>query len=345
MWRNELRKLWSRGEAAIGIWTTSGSSLLAEAIAPAGPDYVVIDAQHGFMGPDAIRMCLLALARTSPTPLVRVPTSEPGFIGQMLDAGAHGVIVPMVETPDDARRAVAACRMPPAGQRSFGPIRAAQSFDRDPATLSNEVLCIVMIETAQGVDHVDDIVAVAGVDGVCIGPADLAISYGLSPGLSPTTWTSGHAMTIGSDWRPLFPGCRRVHRRARAADTVQQFRIHRRVPAKFPPHLSSRYCFSTDYPHIEGGTDVKRKFVQMLSPFGDEIVQRYFVKNSALLIPPLEEITGRWPRTAPQPRASSSSSPPPDRLGHRHLRPPRHAGQQHPASLMFHAGGACAMVV
>jgi 4-hydroxy-2-oxoheptanedioate aldolase len=180
---NALRDIWAKGHAAVGIWTTSGSPFMTELIGLAGPDYVIIDAQHGFLGSDTARLCLLALARMPVTPLVRVPSPDQAFIGQILDAGAHGVIVPMVETAEHARKAVAACRMAPYGNRSFGPVRASQTFGRDPATLSREVLCIVMIETADGVTNVEEIVAVDGVDGVCIGPADLAISYGLPPGL------------------------------------------------------------------------------------------------------------------------------------------------------------------
>jgi 4-hydroxy-2-oxoheptanedioate aldolase len=156
---------------------------MTELIGLAEPDYVVIDAQHGFLGSDTARLCLLAMARMTATPLVRVPSADQPMIGQMLDAGAHGVIVPMIENAQDARNAVAACRLAPGGVRSFGPVRASQTFGRDPAVLGAEVLCIVMIETAEGVANAEEIVAVDGVDGVCIGPADLAISYGLAPGL------------------------------------------------------------------------------------------------------------------------------------------------------------------
>jgi 4-hydroxy-2-oxoheptanedioate aldolase len=179
---NRLKNTLSEGKPAVGIWTNSGSPFMTELIGLANPDYVVIDAQHGFLGSDTARLCLLALARMAATPLVRVPSAEESFIGQMLDAGAQGVVVPMVESADQARRAVAACRMGPRGRRSFGPVRASQSFGRDPEVLSNEVLCIIMIETADGVSNVEEIVAVEGVDGVYLGQADLAISYGLPPG-------------------------------------------------------------------------------------------------------------------------------------------------------------------
>jgi 4-hydroxy-2-oxoheptanedioate aldolase len=179
---NNLRNKLGAGQSAVGIWTNSGSPFMTELIGLADPDYVVIDAQHGFLGSDTARLCLMALARMTTTPLVRVPSGDEAFIGQMLDAGAQGVVVPMVESAEQARRAVAACRMAPSGRRSFGPVRASQTFGRDPAVLSSEVLCIVMIETADGVADVERIVAVEGVDGVCIGQADLAISYGLAPG-------------------------------------------------------------------------------------------------------------------------------------------------------------------
>jgi 4-hydroxy-2-oxoheptanedioate aldolase len=179
---NNLKNKLSAGQTAIGIWTNSGSPFMTELIGLAEPDYVVIDAQHGFLGSDTARLCLLALARMTATPLVRVPSGDEAFIGQMLDAGAQGVIVPMIESAEQARRAVAACRMAPSGRRSFGPVRASQTFGRDPEVLSSEVLCIVLIETADGVANVEEIVAVEGVYGVCIGQADLAISYGLVPG-------------------------------------------------------------------------------------------------------------------------------------------------------------------
>jgi 4-hydroxy-2-oxoheptanedioate aldolase len=179
---NNLRNKLSAGQPAVGIWTNSGSPFMTELIGLADPDFVVIDAQHGFLGSDTARLCLMALARMATTPLVRVPSADEAFIGQMLDAGAHGVVVPMVENAEQGRRAVAACRMAPTGRRSFGPVRASQSFGRDPGVLSSEVLCLVMIETADGVTNVQEIVDVEGVDGVCIGQADLAISYGLAPG-------------------------------------------------------------------------------------------------------------------------------------------------------------------
>ena len=196
MWVNGLRNIWARREVAVGVWTTSGSPVVVECLVLTQPDFVIIDAQHGMLGPDAVRACLMALARSSVTPLVRTPPCDPAFIGQMLDAGAHGVIVAMVESPEDARRAVAACRYPPSGERSFGPVRASQSFGRDTASLEREVLCIPLIETALGVENAEEIARVPGVDAICVGPADLAISLGMSPAGSPVPGV--HADAIAS---------------------------------------------------------------------------------------------------------------------------------------------------
>jgi 4-hydroxy-2-oxoheptanedioate aldolase len=158
---------------------------MAEILSLEGPDFVILDAQHGMFGHGTVIECLIALARTGVSPIVRVPSADGAYIGQVLDAGAHGVIVPMVESEESARGAVAACRIFPAGNRSFGPVRASQAFGRDPIRLGEEVLCLVMVETATAVARIDEICSVPGVDGVFIGPGDLAITYGLAPGLEP----------------------------------------------------------------------------------------------------------------------------------------------------------------
>ena len=115
--------------------------------------------------------------------MVRVPTNEPGIIGRVLDAGALAVVIPLVNTPEDAAAAVAACRYPPAGTRSMGPVGAGTRHGRGLLRpIANEhVACIPMIETRQAVERVDEILAVPGVDAVYVGPADLSISYGLPP--------------------------------------------------------------------------------------------------------------------------------------------------------------------
>jgi 4-hydroxy-2-oxoheptanedioate aldolase len=127
---------------------------------------------------------LVAMTRSPATLLLRVPWNEPGIIGRVLDAGAEGVIVPMVNSVEDARAAVAACRYAPEGGRSFGPIRAGQILgQRNCAEANHEIACIPMIESRQAVEDLDAILDVPGIDAVYVGPADLAVSYGLSPGV------------------------------------------------------------------------------------------------------------------------------------------------------------------
>jgi 4-hydroxy-2-oxoheptanedioate aldolase len=110
-----------------------------------------------------------------------VPWNEPGVIMNALDAGATGVIVPMVGNADEAEGAVAACRYPPHGMRSWGPTRAALGASAYSAAWANErVLCIVMIETEEGLDNAEAILAVDGVDAVFIGPTDLSLSFGVA---------------------------------------------------------------------------------------------------------------------------------------------------------------------
>jgi 4-hydroxy-2-oxoheptanedioate aldolase len=180
---NALKALWQSGGVAHGAWLSIPSTISAELVARTGFDYACIDLQHGLAGYETAVQMLQALDLGASAPVVRVPWNEPGIIGRMLDAGAMGIIVPMVNSPAEARAAVAACRYAPAGARSFGPLRP---FLRDGAryygTANAEVACIPMIETAQAVAGLDAILDVAGIDAVYVGPADLSITLGLPPG-------------------------------------------------------------------------------------------------------------------------------------------------------------------
>ena len=179
-----LKDLWSSGGTALGAWLSLRDPLVAEAAAASGYDYVCIDMQHGLAELGDAWAMLQAMARTAPTPIMRVPWNEPGIIGRVLDAGALGVIIPMVNSPDEARAAVAACRYAPGGARSFGPMTAGTRFGGAYGSTANaEVACIPMIETRQAVEQIDDILAVPGIDAIYIGPADLSLTYGLTPGL------------------------------------------------------------------------------------------------------------------------------------------------------------------
>jgi 4-hydroxy-2-oxoheptanedioate aldolase len=180
---SSLKALWRRGEVAHGSWLTIPSSFSAEVVARAGFDYVCIDLQHGLAGYESAVLMLQALNLGGAAPVVRVPWNEPGIIGRMLDAGAMSIVVPMVNSPAEARAAVAACRYAPVGARSFGPIRAfMQEGPRYFADANAEVACIPMIETVEALEHLDAILDVPGIDAVYVGPSDLSITLGLPPG-------------------------------------------------------------------------------------------------------------------------------------------------------------------
>jgi 4-hydroxy-2-oxoheptanedioate aldolase len=120
-------------------------------------------------------------------PVTRVPANESWLIARSLDAGAQGVVVPLVNNREEAAAAVAACRYPPNGVRSYGPIRSALiSGARDLATLGDSIVCFAMVETREALENIDSIASTPGLDGIYIGPADLALGLGLPPDLDKT---------------------------------------------------------------------------------------------------------------------------------------------------------------
>lgn len=201
---NPLRRCWADGTPALGAWATLPTSFSAELLGRLGLDYVCVDTQHGLIGYDESVPVIQALGLGSSTPLVRVPWNEPGIIGKSLDAGAMGVIVPMVNSAAEAEAAVAATRYPPAGRRSFGPIRPRHSEGDDYFARANlEVACIPMVETVQAIENLDAICEVPGVDAVYVGPSDLAVSLGLAPGDNEAEARFTEALTA------IVDGCRR----------------------------------------------------------------------------------------------------------------------------------------
>ena len=178
-----LKSRWDAGEVTLGAWCMIPGALTAEALARNGFDWVLIDMQHGCMDYETALSMIRAIDLASAVPIVHVPWNDPGIIGRVLDAGALGVVIPMIQSPDDARRAVEACLYPPAGRRSFGPVRVGM---RDGARYFLEanarVAVIPMIETAEALASVEDIAAVPGVDALFVGPFDLSVALGLPPG-------------------------------------------------------------------------------------------------------------------------------------------------------------------
>jgi 4-hydroxy-2-oxoheptanedioate aldolase len=173
-----LRRIVDERRVTHGGWCTIPSAFSAEVVSATGCDWLCIDLQHGLIDDAAMRLMVMAAAiRRTPT-LVRVTWSEPAAIMRALDAGADGVIVPMVNTAEEARAAVAPMRYPPHGYRSWGPIRSTMAQPGfGTATGNAQVVCIVMIETVEAVANLESILAVEGVDGVFVGPNDLAISH------------------------------------------------------------------------------------------------------------------------------------------------------------------------
>ena len=178
-----LRAKWGAGRPTFGLWAAIPASVTAELAAVAGYDYVCIDLQHGLSDEWTMVSMLQATVAAGATPIVRPTWNEPGLIMRALDLGASGVIVPLVSSRAEAERAVEACRYPPVGTRSYGPSRAELVVGSSaPEELAAAALCFVMIETRGGLEQVEEIAATPGLDGLYIGPSDLSLAIGLTPG-------------------------------------------------------------------------------------------------------------------------------------------------------------------
>ncbi len=184
-----LRDLVDSGRPTIGGWCAIPSAFSAEILACAGFDWVCIDGQHGLIGYQQTTAMLQALDARGVGTLVRAQWNDPSSIMKALDAGAQGVIVPMVNSAAEAVQATRASRYPPLGFRSWGPVRASLgNTSYSPESANREIVCIVMVETPEAVDAVDEIVDVPGVDGILIGPYDLSLTTNLNvdtPGEKP----------------------------------------------------------------------------------------------------------------------------------------------------------------
>ncbi|MBA2754313.1 MAG: 2,4-dihydroxyhept-2-ene-1,7-dioic acid aldolase [Chloroflexia bacterium] len=181
IWQNTAKRKMRAGEAVFGYSLGLGSALVAEALAGSGIDFLMIDTQHGSFGSDSAIAALMATGAGGATPMVRVAFNEYTRIGRLLDDGALGVVVPMVNDADDAHRAASACRLPPTGDRSFGWGRAVTYGDDYADRIDDEVFVAVQIESARAVENAEAIMATPGIDGCWIGPSDLALSMGVRP--------------------------------------------------------------------------------------------------------------------------------------------------------------------
>ena len=182
MRRNRLKEIIRQGGVVIDAWLTIPSSFAAEAMAHQGFDAVTIDTQHGLIGFETAVAMLQAISTTDAVPMARVAANDPAAIMQLLDAGAYGIICPMISSADEARAFAAACRYPPRGVRSFGPSRGQFYGGADYAERADdEIIALAMIETTGGIENVDAILAVPEIDGIFIGPNDLSLALGRRP--------------------------------------------------------------------------------------------------------------------------------------------------------------------
>lgn len=182
MRENHLRTLWRNDQAAVNGWLAIPNGFAAETMAHQGWDTLTIDLQHGVVDYQAMVAMLQAISTTPVVPIVRVPWLEPGIVMKTLDAGAYGVICPMVNTREDAQKLVAWTHYAPRGTRSFGPVRALLYGGADyPAEADRTIVRFAMIETAQALDNLDAIMSVEGLDAIYIGPSDLSLALGCRP--------------------------------------------------------------------------------------------------------------------------------------------------------------------
>jgi 4-hydroxy-2-oxoheptanedioate aldolase len=197
--RNSTLALVRAGKPAIGGWMTLASPLASELLAHAGFDFLVVDTEHSPTDTETVVQMLQAMKGQPVSPIIRVVWNDVGLIKRALDSGAHGVVVPMVNTVAEAQQAVAACRYPPVGVRSVGGTRPPLSFGVSRAEYlaeaNREIMLAVQIEHVDAVARVDDIAAVDGVDCLFIGPNDLCASMGLPPLLEPEVPAFEEALT------------------------------------------------------------------------------------------------------------------------------------------------------
>ncbi|OHE80274.1 MAG: 2,4-dihydroxyhept-2-ene-1,7-dioic acid aldolase [Verrucomicrobia bacterium RIFCSPLOWO2_12_FULL_64_8] len=183
MKENTVKRIWADGGAVVNGWLCIPSTMSAEIMAGQGFDSIVVDLQHGAIDYQVAVTLFQAICTTPVIPLARVPWNDPGILMKVLDAGAYGVICPMINNAEEAEKLVQACKYPPRGYRSVGPIRAKYAWHVPPGTdyidfADASTLVIPQIETAEALENLDRILEVSGIDAVYVGPGDLAMGLG-----------------------------------------------------------------------------------------------------------------------------------------------------------------------
>jgi 2-keto-3-deoxy-L-rhamnonate aldolase RhmA len=184
MRENWVRRKLHAGQPTLGCFLGLGSPTVAELMARAGFDWLLIETEHNALDSAEIQHMLMAVNGTDTIPIVRVPSSDPVFIQRALDVGAMGIIVPMTKTEDEARSVVSATRYPPQGTRGFGPLRASHytlDYEDYYYRANDNILVILILETREALENLEAIASVTGVDALYVGAFDLCISLGLNP--------------------------------------------------------------------------------------------------------------------------------------------------------------------
>lgn len=203
--RNQVRQCWEQGQAALSGWLQLPGALHAEALARLDYDAVVIDVQHSLIDFAQLAPMMVAIELGGAEPIVRMQVNDQADAMKLLDAGARGLIAPMINTAEDAERFAAALHYPPRGVRSYGPRRPALRYGSSYLQQASEsIVALAMIETRDALGNLDAILAVDGLDGVFIGPTDLALDL-------------GHAPSVDSNEPEVVAAIAHVRQRAHAA--------------------------------------------------------------------------------------------------------------------------------
>ena len=204
---NSAKRLLKEGKPAVGTWLTLGSPLAARFLARAGWDWLTVDVEHNAIGIETAAACFAAVADAGGVALARVPSNRHDHIKRVLDTGAHGVVVPMVNTRQEALDAVSACLYPPYGTRSVGGAAHALNFAATPADYyakaNHELLVVLQCEHIDAVRDFDAVYSVPGIDAVFVGPNDLAASMRSADGSPPPPDVFRQALA------DILAGCKR----------------------------------------------------------------------------------------------------------------------------------------
>ena len=193
---NRVAELLANNQTVVNGWISSNSPYGAEVLSHAGYDSVTIDLQHGMFGIESVVTMLQAVGSGPATPMVRCTKLDHAEIGKLLDAGAYGIICPSIDTAEQCEALVSACRYPPLGNRSYGPARGLLYGGQDYVSQADVTVQVwAMVESKTGLDNVRDIATVPGLNGIYVGPNDLAMSLGIAPAQVPTPSQIGDALS------------------------------------------------------------------------------------------------------------------------------------------------------